>query len=137
MRQRVAGWALTALALLAAVRLADGQAVQVEPRPAPPLPAYASVRAASAPIPALQRVIALELDRVPLRVALTRIATSADLRLTYSTDIIPQRRVSLRTGRMTTAAALRTVLRDTDLDLLVSAEGDAILVHRSPHPAAP
>lgn len=117
------GCAAPAVAHGQAGRLAD--AAKLAPR----APAFLSLREHSARLPLLRRVVAVELQAVPLRTALERIARLGGLRLTYSADILPRERVvSLSAGRITTADALLTVLADTGLDVLISTDADAVVV---------
>lgn len=94
---------------------------------------YVSVRAGAEQIPLLGRTIAVDLEGASLQQALAQIATHAGLRLTYSTDLLPEDyRLSLRVPRITAAEALLRVLQGTTLDLLVASSGEAVLVRCSP-----
>ena len=94
---------------------------------------YVSVRARAVEIPSLDRNIAVDLDGASLQQALAQIASHTGLRLTYSTDLLPEGyRLSLRVQRITAAEAVLRVLRGTTLDLLVAPSGDAVLVRCPP-----
>ena len=91
--------------------------------------AYASMRSEGTRIPVLQRLVPVEFDDAPLGVALARIAEMAQLRLTYSADLLEdEQRVTLAPGWMTAGDALLRVLRGTGLDVMVSPGGDATVV---------
>lgn len=91
-------------------------------------PVFVSLREHHAQLPILRRVVAIELRTVPLAAALERVAASSGLRLTYSANILPDRLVSLDARRITAADALLVVLADTRLDILISTDGDAVVV---------
>ena len=79
--------------------------------------------------PLLARTVTISVADVPIEAALREVAALAALRLSYSSDIIPaDRRVTLSRGPMTAGAAIREILRDTDLEVVVSPSGYVILV---------
>jgi hypothetical protein len=128
-------------AILLAAGIAVDAAAQQEPRSAPqpyqPY-TYVSVRARAADIPSLDRTMAIDLNRTPLRQALEEIAAQAGLRLTYSTDLLPpEYRVSLHHTSITGADAVLRVLQGTSLDVLVGPSGHAVLVECSPATCGP
>ena len=83
-------------------------------------------------IPALGRTIALDLRSVSVDAALREIARRADLPLTYSSEIIPDRRVSLVAGEIETVAALRQVLRNSGLEIMPMSSGQVVVVRATP-----
>jgi hypothetical protein len=96
-------------------------------------PVYLSVRAHPRQIPSLARSIALDLEDSALEQALAQIAAQTGLRLTYSTDLLPQdHRISLRVAQITATDAVLRVLQGTALDLLIAPSGHAVLVICSP-----
>jgi hypothetical protein len=104
----------------------------------PTISTYTSTRAEAAQIPALDRSIGVELEGASLEQALAQIAARTGLRLTYSTDLLPEDHlISLHAPRITAADAVLRVLRGTSLDLLVSASGHAVLVECSPATCGP
>ncbi len=79
----------------------------------------------------LARAVNVDFERTPLADALEEVARQADLRLAYSNDLLPSGQwVSLRAERMPLGQALARILRDTELDILVSPEGHVALVRR-------
>lgn len=96
-------------------------------------PAFLSLRAQSAQLPMLRRVVEVDFRDVALGDALERIAALAGLRLTYSTDILPPgRMVSLQSRELTAAEALLSALGHPALDILISTDGDAVVVGSIP-----
>lgn len=80
----------------------------------------------------LGRLVSLSLVGASIEAALRTIAVQAELRLSYSSDIIPaDRRLTLNRHRVAAGDALRDVLQGTDLDVVVSPAGYVIVV-RSP-----
>jgi TonB-linked SusC/RagA family outer membrane protein len=81
----------------------------------------------------LDREVTLNLKNAPLATALQEIAGKAGVRLTYSDAMLPPgRRISLRVERITAADAVVRVLRDTDLEVVITPTGQAALVRRRP-----
>jgi iron complex outermembrane receptor protein len=79
--------------------------------------------------PLLARPVSVSLAAVPIERALREVAARAALRLSYSSDIIPaDRRVSLVREQAPVGDVIREILRDTDLDVVVSPSGYVILV---------
>ena len=77
----------------------------------------------------LARVVSVRLVSSSIEGALREVATQADLRLSYSSDIIPtDLRVTLSRQRVAAGEVIREVLRDTDLDVVVSPSGYVIVV---------
>lgn len=92
---------------------------------------YVSVRSAAERIPSMGRSIAVDLEDASLQQALAQIAARARLRLTYSTDLLPEDyRLSLHSTRIAAGDAVMLVLRGTTLDMLVTPSGDAVVVKR-------
>lgn len=116
--------------LLAAPSFVGGVAhAQDTSRAAPAEPAYASVaRAASRPRGVAPRTIDVDLQQAPLESALSEIARLGQLRLTYSSDMLPAgRTVTLRARSITPVDALRRALDGTSLEVIASANGDATI----------
>jgi protocatechuate 3,4-dioxygenase beta subunit len=79
----------------------------------------------------LHRRISLTLIGVPLGMAVQGIADRAGLEATFSTEIIPLgARVSMKADDVTVASALRWVLVNSRLDVLLQADGHLTLVPR-------
>jgi outer membrane receptor protein involved in Fe transport len=96
---------------------------------------FQSVLSGEAVHPSLTRLVRLDLEDVPLELALHAIAEQAGLRLGYSREILPaDRRVTLRRAELTAERALTRVLAGTGLDVVASAAGHLALI---PRPAAP
>src|SRR2546426_999277 len=75
--------------------------------------------------------ISLDLKDVPLGEALSVIAQQAGLRLTYSAAVVPlDEPVTLSASNLTVGAVLSAVLYDTEVDVLLTAHGQAALVQR-------
>lgn len=82
-------------------------------------------------IPVLRRRISVELLDVPLEEALRTIASRSGLDLAYSRTAAPlDRIVRLDARDITVAAALTEVLLDTQVDVVFSRQGRAMLVRR-------
>ena len=78
------------------------------------------------------RVISVNISGASIERALREVATQASLRLSYSSDIIPTgRRVTVARFHTAASEVIRDILRDTDLDVVVSPSGYVVLV-RSP-----
>ncbi len=83
--------------------------------------------------PVLNQRIALDLRDVTLAEALTAIGDSTGLRFAYSRAEVPAgRRVRLEAEDITVAAALTEVLLGTSVDVVLTDEGQAMLVRRTP-----
>lgn len=82
----------------------------------------------------LSRVISLRLDATTVEVALRTVAGLGGARLAYAGDLLPADvRVSVARDRISLGDAFREVLRDTDLDIVVTPSGYVVVV-RSPWP---
>ena len=80
----------------------------------------------------LARLITIRLADATVEQALRQVAALGAARLAYSSDILPGHlRVSLDRDRISLGDAFREVLRETDLDVVVSPSGYVIVV-RSP-----
>jgi len=127
---RLALLSLALPALVAAQELAD-IAVSRGPR--------FLLAAAVAPVPVdvsrtpvLRQRLSLDLNDVPLKVALQVISEQSGLELVYSDDVLPVgSRVRLRADRITVAAALTDVLIDAAVDVVFNRGGRAALVPRA------
>jgi TonB-dependent SusC/RagA subfamily outer membrane receptor len=81
--------------------------------------------------PVLSRRIALDLQDVSLEEALETIQRQSGLRLSYSRNVVPlEKKVRVRAEEITVAGAISEVLFDVDVDVLFTANGQAILVPR-------
>lgn len=90
---------------------------------------FYSLRSQSTQLPIARRAIAVDLQQAPIGVALDRVARAVGLRLTYSIDILPpQRMVNLQARRIPVGTALLDILEGTDLDIMISPDGDAVVV---------
>jgi TonB-dependent SusC/RagA subfamily outer membrane receptor len=79
----------------------------------------------------LRRTLALDLDGIGIKQALSIISSEARLDLAYSDrDLPPGAKVHLKAGQITVAAALTEVLLDAGLDVVFTASGSATLVKR-------
>ena len=87
---------------------------------------------------ALERMVSLHLNDVPLEAALRVIAHQAELRLSYSSDIVPlMRRVSFWRERVSAGEAIREILRGTELEYVVTPSGYVVLVRSNGSRSAP
>ncbi|HUF51645.1 MAG TPA: TonB-dependent receptor [Longimicrobiales bacterium] len=85
----------------------------------------------------LERVITIELRNVPLHEALGQVARAAELRLSYSPEMLPlDRRVTLVRGRVTAGVALRALLDGTGVTISFTPSGLVILTPAAPPPRA-
>jgi TonB-linked SusC/RagA family outer membrane protein len=86
--------------------------------------------------PVLTRKIALNLEGVTVREALTAITQQSGINLIYGRDVVPEEaRVRLRAEEITVAAALTDVLLNAGIDVVFTKSGSAALVKRSAPPA--
>ena len=77
----------------------------------------------------LARLVTVRLVGSSIEGALREVATQADLRLSYSSDIIPtDHRITLARQRAAAGDVIREILRGTDLDVVVSPSGYVIVV---------
>ncbi|HJU88681.1 MAG TPA: TonB-dependent receptor [Gemmatimonadaceae bacterium] len=82
-------------------------------------------------IAALQAVVPVAFDSTRVEDAVQQLLTLAQMGIAYDRDLPGlDRRVTLKASRMRVAAALVRVLRETPLELRVSAGGQAVLVRR-------
>jgi TonB-linked SusC/RagA family outer membrane protein len=80
----------------------------------------------------LQRHIALDLEDVPLTVAIDAAAQAAGISIIYShADLVLTRRVTLQATKITLAGALTAILVDAGLNVYVSPLGTLTLARRS------
>jgi len=78
-----------------------------------------------------RKTISVDLNDVPLGVALSTIAQQAGLRLTYSAAVVPlDARVTFSAANLTVGAVLSAVLYDVGVDVLLTSRGQAALVQR-------
>ena len=77
----------------------------------------------------LARLVSVHIDDLPLGLALARIALEGNLRLSYSSDIVPlTRRVSVSRDRAPVGDVLRDALVNTNVDPVVTPSGYVVLV---------
>lgn len=77
----------------------------------------------------LSRIVSVHLVGASIEWALREVAARASLRLSFSSDIIPaDRRVTLLRDQVPAGDVIREILRDTDLDVVVSPSGYVVLV---------
>lgn len=82
----------------------------------------------------LSRRVNIRVADASVEDALRQVAAAGEARLAYSSDILPNHvRVSVARERIALGEAFRLVLRETDLDVVVSPSGYVIVV-RSPWP---
>ncbi|MBL8959875.1 MAG: TonB-dependent receptor [Gemmatimonadetes bacterium] len=82
----------------------------------------------------LSRLISLRLNGVTVEAALRTVAGLGGARLAYAGDLLPADvRVTVSRERIALGEAFREVLRDTDLDIVVTPSGYVVVV-RSPWP---
>ncbi|MBX6332526.1 MAG: TonB-dependent receptor, partial [Gemmatimonadaceae bacterium] len=130
LRSHVAGWCLVAIALAGQGTL-SAQEVRAAPAtraPAQPAAPAGTQQRGAAPASPLQRVISLDLRRVPLRDALQAIAKQGGVTLIYSNRVVSLDRVvsvELRNGTVQTA--LDRVLAGTGVTFHVSSLGAVVL----------
>ncbi len=118
--------AVGALLVLSTARIASAQSLQFA------VADSATTRAARRDV--LLRSIAIRLKDVPVEQALRTIAALAGTRLAYASDLLPPDvRVTIARERIALGDAFREVLRDTDLDIVVTPSGYVVIV-RSPWP---
>jgi iron complex outermembrane receptor protein len=77
----------------------------------------------------LGRLVSVHIDDLPLGLALARIALEGNLRLSYSSDVVPlARRVSVSRERTPVGEVLRDALVNTNVDPVVTPSGYVVLV---------
>lgn len=92
-----------------------------------------SVRDGTVTSVVLSQDVSLDLRRVPLQAALEEISRQAGLSIVINSALVPARhRVTLLSKSMPTGAALARALEGTSLDLLVTRNGEGVLVKRPP-----
>ena len=127
-RRAARAWASAALVALATSPFASAKAQQSTDRQVARSDSAANARPASRSA-LLERPVSLHLVGVPIEQALREVAERAALRLSYSSDIIPgTRRVTVARERAPVGDVIRDILRETDLDVVVSPSGYVILV---------
>jgi outer membrane receptor protein involved in Fe transport len=86
-------------------------------------------------VPVLRQRIAVDVEGLSTEDALKQIADRAGLRLTYPNDVLPRAsRAHLKADGITVAGALTEILRDTGVDVVLSAAGQVVLVKRQAPP---
>ena len=82
--------------------------------------------------PVLRQSISLDLNRAALSDALREVSAKAGMQLAFSNTMLPaERTVTFRADHITVAAALTELLIDTQVDVLFSSDGRAVLVRRA------
>lgn len=128
--------AMPALALLAFLAFAGG------PAPVQAQTARVVAAADSAVRPdhesgVLSRLVSVHFDGLPLGLALHYIAQRGNLRLSYSSDVVPvTRRVTISRERAPVGDVLRDALATTNIDPVVTPSGYVVLVRNPRAPAA-
>jgi len=118
---------------LAAAQAPDSDYVERGPRfllasATAPVP----VRVDATRTPVLRQSISLDLNGVALSDALREISAKAGMQLAFSNTMLPaERTVTFRADHITVAAALTELLIDTQVDVLFSRDGRAVLVRRA------
>jgi hypothetical protein len=142
MRMIPLGWAI--MAALSQVALqSSAQVVQVYADAQEPRFLYAPAKSEAAlvpvdanKVPVLRQRIAVNVAGLSTEDALSQIADRAGLRLTYPNGVVPRTaRAHLQANDITVAGALSEVLRDTGIDVVLSANDQVVLVKRPPPPA--
>ncbi len=120
-----------------ATMLATPLAAQDGGGAAPVVPAVAGQETVARSL-VLGRVIALHLDRTPIRAALDTIAARGRLRLNYSPRRLPADKVvTIATDRITIRDAFAAVLDGTGLDVFIEETGRVVLAPVEPGAASP
>ncbi|HJU66102.1 MAG TPA: TonB-dependent receptor [Gemmatimonadaceae bacterium] len=131
MNRTVASIAITALVLLAAI-VARAEAQADSSRSGGALQ-YERLRADGNEHRSLMRQLSLDRGRLSLEDALRALAREAGVGLTYDPELAGlDRSVTLRLRDVPAAQALLDLLRGSDLEVLVSASGQTLLVRRRP-----
>lgn len=81
----------------------------------------------------LDRSVTIDEADLSLRVALDRVALMSRVRLTYSADLLPQKRVCLNLDKISAGVALTELLRGTFLRP-IAVDGDNVVIAPSPAP---
>ncbi len=81
-------------------------------------------------LPALAQRLTLDLPNATRAEALRSIARVSGLRLVYANDLIPPGTVSIAGDTFTVHSALAAALRGTEVDVVVTAGGNAVLMRR-------
>src|ERR1041385_2614160 len=127
--------ATTLLLLVLGTASATAQAGNGPPAPPPPpVPAVGSAVQRDAAV--LDRIVSLDLTDVTLGVALHEIAARGDVRLEYSSRMVPvEKRVTVHVTKATVRATLKEVLRGAGVEVVLTSPGSVMLV--SPTVAPP
>jgi outer membrane receptor protein involved in Fe transport len=144
MRMDPLAWAVIAALSQVAVH-SSAQVAQVaqvyadaqEPRflYAPARSEAALVQVDATKVPVLRQRIAVNVAGLSTEAALNQIANRAGLRLTYPNGVVPSSaRAHLQANDITVAGALTEVLRDTGIDVVLSANDQVVLVKRPTPP---
>jgi hypothetical protein len=79
----------------------------------------------------LSRLVSVDFDDLPLGLALHLIAQKGNLRLSYSSDVVPvARRVSVSRERAPVGDVLREALVNTNVDPVVTPSGYVVLAEK-------
>ena len=85
----------------------------------------------------LSRTVTVEVEGVRLGEVLATISRQADFGLIYGNRVVPvEQRITVRLDQATVAEALRTVLRDTDVEFALAPAGQVVLARREAPRAA-
>ena len=106
------------------------QADQIPPKSEAPTARLLSLLDGQATLPALQRTVRLDLQEVAFERALQTIAYRSDFGVSYNPALMPKHTVTLPNAERSVDEALRALIRDTDLDALISPQREIIIVPR-------
>jgi len=91
-----------------------------------------ALRDAEESVGGLQQLVSIQMENVPLKQVLREVARQGQIGLSYSPNLVPEEReVTLRLDQATVADALRQLLRDNDLKVLVSSKQEIVIVRRA------
>jgi iron complex outermembrane receptor protein len=110
------------------------------PAAATPAPMVASAQRDVSEVPALQRMVTVDLADQPRTTALQTIARLGHVSITFATDLQGlSQHVTAHLGRVTLATALLAVLNDSPLRAVANPSGDIVVLRRDPpeDPPAP
>ena len=93
--------------------------------------AFDALRDVEESVEGLRKPVSIQMENVPLKQALREVARQGQIGLSYSPSLVPEEReVTLRLNQGAVADALRQLLRDTDLKVLVSSKQEIVIVRR-------
>ena len=92
---------------------------------------YALGANGEASAPAFERESSFDFQQVPFEEALWAVAEEGDFGLSYNSDLLPNRTVTLQVQGEKVGDVLRQLLEPTDLDALVTSNGEIVLVEQA------